>query len=153
MKLTDAHRIKLHGYRCVYCGEAADSMDHFPPVSYGLHGFLLPACRECNCIAGTKYPLNFEGRMHHVKKRLRQKYKRHLLTPEWTKDEISELGYNLQEGTDLWQKQKQIAKERIAWNALAYLSSIDHNNDFAVTFVEGDFLEKVKKQYLNKPKN
>lgn len=52
---------------CVYCGAAADSMDHVPPVSIAsdmelealqkLGPKLFPSCRNCNSILGDALPL------------------------------------------------------------------------------------------------
>jgi len=63
---------------------------------------------------------------------------------------MSELKYNLRKGVEVWKKQKEILKERLAWNAISYLSSIDHNSVFAPVFVEEDLLENIKKLLLNK---
>jgi DNA invertase Pin-like site-specific DNA recombinase len=45
--------VRSRGDQCVYCGERADSDEHFPPTSYRNLGYILPACRECNSFAGT----------------------------------------------------------------------------------------------------
>jgi hypothetical protein len=108
----------------------------------------LPACRECNTIAGTTWPEHFEERAAYVKRKLRLKYKKEIRTPEWSDSEMTELGRNIKGNILSWEKRRKIALERIAWSAVAYLSSIDHNNCFVPTFAEDDFLEKNKEVLL-----
>lgn len=47
----------LHGRRCRYCGQAADTADHIVPVHKGGSddaSNLVAACRTCNCSKGTE---------------------------------------------------------------------------------------------------
>jgi len=152
VRFGNAVRLRIKGPLCVYCGGTANTDEHFPPASLTPNGYLLPACRECNSIAGTTWATDFEERTRHVKAKLRLKYRSHLETPEWSTEEKDELGYNLRKVVELWQTQKTVLNERLAWNAVAYLLSIDHNSVFAETFVEDVFLEKVKKLSLNRQK-
>jgi hypothetical protein len=147
MRFPDAFRIRLHGRCCIYCGEAANSDEHFPPASYSSRGYILPSCVECNSFAGIACPTDFEARAQFVKNKLKKKYKRHLRSPDWSNDEMSEIGFNLKTGVKVWQKQREIARDRVAWNAISYLASIDHSNDFVPIFAEVDFLEQVRKNY------
>lgn len=146
MRRDDSIRIRIAGRYCVYCGEIASTDEHFPPASYGLHGFILPACRECNSVVGTNYPTDFEGRAEYAKERIRKRHAKELRLPDWSESEIAELKYNLRKGVLIWQRQKEIAKQRLAWNALAYLTSIDLSSDFVPTFAEDVFFAKVKKR-------
>ena len=136
-----AYRIRFRGFFCVYCGEIATAQDHFPPKVHTHLGYLLPVCHECNGLAGTEWPNNFELRAKHVKDKLRRKYRRALATPDWSASEIRSLGHTLKTGVIKWQNLIKITRQRIAWSALAYLTSIDRNNDFVPIFVEDDFLE------------
>jgi hypothetical protein len=111
-------------------------MDHFPPKAYSVGGFLLPSCKECNLLAGTIWPRNFELRSEHVKDGLRKRYRKLLQAPDWDEDELNGLKYNLRKGIIVWQKQKEMLKERLAWSAMSYLSSIDHSSSFVPTFAE-----------------
>jgi hypothetical protein len=124
-------RKRIPGKWCVYCGEPASQEDHFPPYSVTLRGLLLPVCSECNVIAGTAHPYNFELRAEFVKDKLRKKYNKLLESLDWENSEIKELGRNLKGKISSWEKRKKIERGRIAWNAVFYLASIDHGNDFA----------------------
>ena len=130
-RTTNEFRVRIDGKFCVYCGELAGALEHFPPASYSLHGYLLPACHECNCMAGTSYPLDFQKRAELVNSKIRFKYRKELRVPEWSNSEMRPLRYNLKKGIEQWQKMQRIARERVAWSALAYLSNIDMNTDFA----------------------
>jgi len=114
-------RIRISGYFCVYCGEIATQDEHFPPMSYSLRGYILPACAECNSF-------------------------------DWSQEEIDEFGRNLKAEVLKWEKTTRIAKERIAWNAISYLASIDQCNDFVQTYAEEDFLEQNRWKWSEKQK-
>jgi hypothetical protein len=103
-RLANAFRDRLKGERCCYCGERATCEDHFPPRSATYVGVILPACHECNALAGTEYPFEFKKRAELVKEKLGQRYQ--CESPEYD-------------------------RERLAWNAIAYIASIDHNSVFA----------------------
>lgn len=130
-EFANEFRTRIDGKLCVYCGELASSLEHFPPASYSAHGYLLPCCRQCNSMAGTAYPLNFKLRATYVNERLRSRYARELRVPEWANNELRPLRYNLKTGIKAWQKMQRIARERVAWNAVAYLANIDLFKDFA----------------------
>ena len=128
---TDSFRARINGKWCVYCGMLAETKEHFPPASLTHKGLILPCCRECNRIAGTLCGADFQQRIQIVKTAIGRKYKRVLNMPVWTMEEMEDLGYAMKEGIEAWQKEKRIAKSRIAWNAMSYLASIDHHNAFA----------------------
>lgn len=130
-KLAKIYRIRLRGIFCIYCGELAQCYDHFPPYSATYSGFLLPACNECNALAGTEYPFEFESRARFVRERLEQKYKRVLDTPEWSKGELNKLGRGLKDSVKAWEELRKIVLRRIAWNAISYLSCTALTSDFA----------------------
>lgn len=130
-------RTRLRGFDCLYCGEVAETEEHFPPSSHSALGFILPACRECNSFAGTEWPDDFEARAQHVKGKLAQRYAKEIATPEWRDDELRQLGPNLRREAIRWRKRCEIARRRIVWNAIVYLLFIDRNNDFVV--IDADF--------------
>ena len=123
-------RITISGPQCLYCGLNANSLDHFPPRSMTVRGFLLPACRECNCLAGTEYGLDLRKRINMVKEKIARKYKKILEMPVWSSDDLDELEGNIKRKVIKCQKDRRIASSRIAWNAESYLASIDLNKDF-----------------------
>lgn len=124
-------RYTLKGSQCVYCGDNANSEEHFPPKSFCRIGVLLPCCKECNSLAGTMHPQNFERRIEYVKNRLRKRHRSKMNVGYFTVDEIEEFNGNLKRSVNLWQNQRRLVHERIAWNVMAYIASIDKNKDFA----------------------
>lgn len=123
---ANAGRKVLTGQFCIYCGVAADSRDHYPPVSTGYQakGFILPACRECNAIATDSHPQSLAERVEYVKAKLGRKYAKLLAMPKWREDELSEMseamGQGLRESMSLQRK----ARARIEWDSFKYLVSI-----------------------------
>lgn len=101
--------------RCYYCGEPAGSVDHVVPQSMlemlrimgddavsailARHGrrMTVPCCMECNSVLGNKYFDTLEKRKNYLKRRMRQRYKKILRTPDWSDRELSQLGDRLQE--------------------------------------------------------
>jgi hypothetical protein len=137
-KKSNIVRKRIKGLFCVYCGEDAESDDHFPPKSLTPLGLLLPCCKECNAIAGTMWSCDFEERCQYVKDKLRTRYQKQLKTPSWSQDELDELDYNMRQVASQWQEQRDRIHKRLAWNAHTYLSSIDHNNYFAQFYARID---------------
>lgn len=131
MKFTDARRVRLSGEWCVYCGMVAETVEHFPPRSFSNDGLLLPACKECNSLAGTDWPTDFGKRKGMVNDKLRRRNAKALSMPVWTKEDLEEMKRGMRKEIEIWQTRRRIAERRIAWNAEGYLASIDRNNDFA----------------------
>ena len=127
-KRRNRHRTRISGYQCVYCGLTED---HWPPQSLTIYGLLIPACRECNNIAGTNWASDFLERVAYVKENIAKKNKRVLRTPDWSVAELKRLGHSLRTKVESWQERKNITRERLAWSAEHYLCRIDTNNDFA----------------------
>lgn len=113
---------------CYYCGEPASDADHVIPQSFikhvrglgdpellrqiGLYSNrlkLVPACKECNSLLGSKYFGTASERKAYVQNRLRQRYRRLLEMPSWTDREIAELHGPLQR----FIVESQALKERI----------------------------------------
>jgi hypothetical protein len=127
----DHFRVRIKGNWCVYCGMLAGTGDHFPPATLSLRGVILPSCQECNGFAGTLSGTDFDGRVKVVKAAISKRYKRVLNMPVWSADELDEVEYAMRRGIEAWQEERRIAQSRLAWNAVTYLASIDHHNDFA----------------------
>lgn len=127
---AERFRIRLVGPKCVYCGMLANSDDHFPPRSAFRAGFILPACRECNFLAGTSYPTDFWKRVNLVKEKIKKRNRKLVNMPFWSKEDLNELGPNMRRDVEIWQRKKRIVHSRLAWNVESYLASIDKNNAF-----------------------
>lgn len=141
----DCFRDRIEGKWCVYCGEPADVGDHFPPRSVSRAGLILPACSECNNLAEDEWPFDFEARDRLVKTKLEERYGSILKRPDWDEDEIEELGSNLRAGVIVCRNEKDRLRKRLAWNAVEYLSYIDHSNAFAQFGAKIDITIKSEK--------
>jgi len=132
-------RTVLEDSRCIYCGEPADSHDHFPPRYLTQdQGFLLPCCRSCNELAGISFPYVFWNRYWFVKEKIKRKYWAILTMPEWDEEDIEILGPNLRKEIGRCLKIKAVTKRRLAWDAESHLRSLANANSFAVLFAESD---------------
>lgn len=130
MLKTDAFRIRIGGNLCVYCGETAGNISRLA-ATRSMVSCCLPAE---NVTASPGHP----GRSNYVKSGLRRRYEKHLRAPPWTDREMLPLGPTLKTGVQKWRNETEKAKRRIAWNAISYLSLIDHSNVFVPIFVEVD---------------
>lgn len=149
--MADQLRIRIWSARCVYCGEPADSDEHFPPQSHSDHGYILRACVECNTIATDKWPDLFDKRVAYVKAQLRKRNAKLLRTPEWTTDELSALGHGLR--TEVLRCLPRLAtiKQRLAWNAAAYIASVDHSSVFVPESVDRKTIESASLNWSGAP--
>jgi len=115
---------------CVYCGIPADTIDHVVPrhllIRAGAIGldlsklFLirdweLPACRECNSAIGGQVFRTLKERRECVRRHIRRKYRNVLRIPEWTDDEIAQMGPLMQREIRAGLAQQALAKQRLAW--------------------------------------
>ncbi|TCB60212.1 hypothetical protein E0J20_09480 [Rhizobium leguminosarum bv. viciae] len=143
--MRNAFRVRIHGDQCVYCGERANSDEHFPPASYGNLGFLLPACRECNSFAGTAHPVNFLKRLAYVKEQIKSHAPRFTFTSEVTLQDILARPENVWLAEMRFEKRKAIYRNRFNWDAMAYIATIQTRRyKFVVDFsqeIEEDFEE------------
>ena len=95
-------RITIKGNKCVYCGDDANSKEHFPPSSYSIGGLILPSCLECNIIASNKYPFDFDKRCKYVQDQIRVKYKKVLKLSD--DHDLTDMDYSLVLRMAEWQK-------------------------------------------------
>jgi len=108
---------------CTYCGDTADSLDHFIPHSYAqkngepksfARSKTIPACRECNCILGTRLFYSIGERAAYLKDRYLSRYKKILSTPEWDDEELEDMGYNMRMLIETSQEDKRAIQYRVA---------------------------------------
>ncbi len=99
--------LKPVAHQCYYCGDVADTIDHVPPqvsrpnlMMLGLwkrYPFVeVQCCRECNTLLGCRPLWTLTERKKFIKKALRKRYSRYLSIPDWTPEDVSDLGYTLQ---------------------------------------------------------
>lgn len=130
----DSQRIRIKGDKCLYCGQPAETDDHFPPLAFTGpcgRGFLLPACTECNGIVGARYPTNLWKRCDAVKAGIRRKYRKILKAPLWDDEDLEEMSETFRKGLAACTRTKELIGERLVWSAESYLSRIVEPRDFA----------------------
>jgi hypothetical protein len=76
---------------------------------------LLPACLECNLIAGGKLFKSVGAKRRYIQRRLCSKHHRTLAIPNWSEEEILRFGRRIRETIRKGLAQKAILLERIGW--------------------------------------
>jgi hypothetical protein len=91
-------------YRCAYCGELGDTIDHTTPRHFVAGNWALVsryrlvkvcACASCNGLAGGELDATWPQRKARIADKLARKARRLLMTAHWPDEELAELGYNL----------------------------------------------------------
>lgn len=118
---------------CYYCGRPADSVDHVIPQVlirqleilgdtetwqqlYKRHKVkVVPSCKDCNHVLGPKYFSTLAERKAYVKKRLRQRKRNILQTPDWSDGELKELGPELRGYVEHVIALREETKLRLRW--------------------------------------
>lgn len=118
---------------CYYCGRPADTVDHVIPqvllkqleamgdteawsVLYKRHKVkIVPACRDCNSVIGSKYFPTLAERKAFVKQRLRQRKRNVLETPNWSEGELNQLGPDLRGYVEHSIALREETKLRLRW--------------------------------------
>lgn len=119
--------------RCYYCGLAASTVDHVVPrsvlevardsgdaalaaaVSERRRRLVVPACSECNSLAGAVFDPTLEARKRRVKDRLQRRYRKVLATPDWHPVELMELAERMCLLVIASLYQRDAARKRLAW--------------------------------------
>jgi len=122
-------------YNCIYCGDVATTRDHFIPWTYNHVGKrketvgtgkkidgknIVPACLECNSMAGNKVFETIEKKREYIQERIEIKYKKIIRIPDWSENELKELGRKLMKDTRLKMLAKQWVINRIAYPTVIY---------------------------------
>jgi hypothetical protein len=123
LALNGPLRLTLVGMStCLYCGAAADSVDHtqpqtvsdrLPAIDIASHQRLVPACRECNTLLGPSWQGTLQGRKRALAAKLRKRYRKLLQAPDWTDAELDELGETLRSAVAQAQAEKRRIRERL----------------------------------------
>ncbi len=75
----------------------------------------VPACTECNSLAGMRLFVTVGAKRRWLKRRLRERYAKLLASPAWTKDEIADLGYGLRSHVQRSEEAREITRQRLSW--------------------------------------
>ena len=117
--------------RCYYCGDVATVTEHVIPrsilrqyahlsldelrqVTVG-RKLVVPACKECNYLLGDSMQETINERKNLVKKKLAKRYKKLLRMPNWTREELEEMGPGLAKYIQHCVEEKRWIRARIAY--------------------------------------
>jgi len=111
---------------CVYCGVPQEVGDHSLPYSAKdafnpTCRWLVPACRECNALAGASVQHYLSERIVFVKERLQKRYARLLRTPSWSVDELAEMSPEFRDRILLIHHSKQFIRDRLAFDYFTWV--------------------------------
>ena len=107
---------------CTYCGIGANCLDHVIPVSYKQIGrkgadyskeLVVPSCDECNNKLSNFYLPSIAERAEYLIGAYNKKYKKILSAPDWTEEEIRELGPTLRKTIQGTQNLKEVVLCRL----------------------------------------
>ena len=124
MKLKDSDR-------CTYCGVRAEHRDHVVPFSYNSsrkkrrasdynEDDCVPACRECNLTAGSRVFDSVEEKRDYIQQKLGYKYRSIINFPDWTTDEIKEMGSAFRKHLQAAMVLKKLTQRRLSWPYVDY---------------------------------
>lgn len=87
---------------CTYCNVLCGSdQDHVVPCAWvGVRSFtfgeLVPTCKECNSVLSDVPLHTVEERAAYLHGKYMKRFKKDLIFPEWSKEELSEVSIELQ---------------------------------------------------------
>ena len=109
---------------CVYCGMTAQARDHIVPHSYAaIEGVsrdwqlskIVPACTECNSLLSNLMHTTIATRALFLVGKLSVRYKKLLASPNWSEEELDELGAALRGHVRGEQSKKKLVQARIEY--------------------------------------
>lgn len=109
--------LREHGL-CAYCGEYASDIEHVIARRTRLPTMTVPACRECNSIAGGEWFTSMHEKTEYIHRGIRDKYAKVLASPEWDDEEIREMGRAMRDMIKAWRVARLVTLQRLAWNPL-----------------------------------
>lgn len=111
------------GYRCFYCNEAADGLDHVPPISWvetyskefwkeNQYPFAtIPCCRDCNSALGNRRLFSVEDRLKFLESFYDAKFTKEYIP--WSEAEIREMGPFFQKSIRARQEKARIFLDKV----------------------------------------
>lgn len=114
-------------YDCVYCGMDAIARDHLRPFSYDNIRTtrsesnykdltnIIPACTDCNNMLSNMMFKSIADKAEYIARRLSVRFKKVLASPDWTEEDLSELGHSLKSYVKKTQNKKKLVQARIAF--------------------------------------
>ena len=135
---------------CYYCGLPADTIDHVIPQSFlkairrsgddllakaitdRRRTYTVPACRECNGLAGAKYHETLDERATFVRNRLAKAHRSALATPDWSPRELFQLSRDLRNRVIAALHERDLTRRRLRYRDAGLTP------DFGDTYWAGD---------------
>jgi len=105
-------------YKCVYCGDIANELDHVIPKSYAntqsySKDKVIPCCKECNVNLGNVAYHTISGRASYLIPIYRKKYNKILKFPEWDEYDLEDMSKNMKKSIIFMQNKRELIKLRI----------------------------------------
>ena len=139
------HKYKLYcpdedkRFICFYCGDSAPTIDHVPSLNcihdlrleYEIENyFKVPCCSECNSFASDEPHLDIFERRNFIKEKIKKKYKRILMLPDWDDNEINSMGPSFRKSLKAQMDYKYFIAYRLLYGETTtfYLNQIGYNN-------------------------
>lgn len=97
---------------CTYCGDEATQRDHLIPASsFARRAFdtpmnLVPACGCCNSTLGAFQKPDLATRALFIRTELTRRHRKLLKAPEWTAEELADLGPELRQSVAATQQSR-----------------------------------------------
>lgn len=133
---------------CTYCGVPADSEDHVVPRHLlaragelemdlsqvmRMQTWVVPACRECNSIIGGQLFATIKERRECAHKGIRKKYASYLRVPNWSEEDLEEMGPDAQREIIAAIKVRDWVKTRLRWKGAKKAEIVDLRGVFALS--------------------
>jgi hypothetical protein len=108
---------------CTYCGEWGDTRDHVTPVAWNRvrrqngpapQKNTVPCCSECNSFLGARPLFTIEDRASYLAEALSKYHRKILALPNWSVDELAELGATVRRSVLAGLEQRKIVARRLA---------------------------------------
>lgn len=100
---------------CFYCGERATQDEHVVAQVYDVETWTVRSCWECNALAGQEPFATITHKHEYIRDRRRLRYAKLLKMPEWTEDDLDEMGTNLRNTIIAYQRARDVVKTQIDW--------------------------------------
>lgn len=100
---------------CAYCGMYAEEREHVVPRKTGYAKIVVPACHECNTLAGSECFPTFAEKRDFIHSRLKKRYRHAINAPEWDSLELGELDYVLRAMCETVEVARRVVEQRLSF--------------------------------------
>lgn len=125
---------------CTYCGAwDGNNRDHVVPVAYNRnvnrrvankvsYRNTVPCCEECNVLLSSRLYFSIPSRATYLLGTYERRYKKLLKQPDWTADELDELGPSIRTAIEQSMKDKTEVRRQLEHLRLVAEERIDDPN-------------------------